>query len=617
LVDKLKFDIDDIKLVEENPNSNFSILSLDFFASGPNLHDMYVSDDTLLRTADTIKNCPIVWEYSYMMDDATSHTEDESAVGFVPEKSEITSKQLPDGRTMLTTIAYVWKKYSGQLIDIFHRDGSKPVSVEMSVLKSEKRKDGLTELLDYVFDAVTILGNFVKPAIPLANATVLQFSKDDRKEYESLVQLEFGKYDEIDLSIPSEVRSNVLNGLQLYKEKGINASSLALSVARHIVKNEKISPDKARLIHKHLSSHQNKEKNKDKPDTEYVSWQLHGGDHAFDWSKNIVEGLDNIDNRHLSYFGEKITFPYSKLEDINPSLKGIDPPVSLGQANSIAKQADAIGADKGGWGIAIKSFKDHHKIVDGHWVEKNSNKNMNSQESEKEVMSVEDEKDKKVEEMAADKPAEDTPEEEKKETPEEEKKEDKEEQKQEEEKGTEKKMSLDANLDVAALLAMLEDETEGYKSLVEEEFAKPDSEKDFAKICNAMYAKMCKMSAEKTEMCGKMAKMDEDAKAYMAENEELKKFKADEEAKRFEFEVDTTMKEVENACEMPKEEMSALRDEAKNFSIANVDSWKNLVKAKAFNFAIKGKKDDGVRRYAFAWANVDKNVKKPLWDKSN
>ena len=45
--------------------------------------------------------------------------------------------------------------------------------------------------------------------------------------------------------------------------------------------------------------------------------------------------------------------PYDSLKNINPALKGIDPPITLGQANEIAKQADAIGADKNGQPFSV------------------------------------------------------------------------------------------------------------------------------------------------------------------------------------------------------------------------------------------------------------------------
>lgn len=267
--DKIYFSIEDAKLINENPNSNFAVMELDFFASGKNLHDMYVSEETLLKTADTIKNCPLVWKYDEELDDIYTHTPDEVPCGFVPEHANITSKVLEDGRTMLSVVAYVWKRYTGELLNFFRRDGGiKPVSVEMSVLETMERPDGLLELLDYKFEGITVLGTFVTPAIPLAKATVLSFSK----EYEEDLKKEF---------------SNSVERIQHY-EKG-----------------------------------------------------------------------DNI-------------MPYSSLKDINPALKGINPSISLGQANSIARQADAIGAEKGGWGIAIKHFKDSHKVENGRWVKKES-----------------------------------------------------------------------------------------------------------------------------------------------------------------------------------------------------------------------------------------------------
>jgi hypothetical protein len=137
---RLSFTIENAEMVQENPDSNFALLALDFFASGNNLHDMYVSEETLLRTADSIKNCPLVWKYDEVLDVVYTHDPEEVPCGFVPESSEITTKKLEDGRTMLSAIAYVWKRYTGPLLSFFKRDGSKkPVSVEMSVFKTQPK----------------------------------------------------------------------------------------------------------------------------------------------------------------------------------------------------------------------------------------------------------------------------------------------------------------------------------------------------------------------------------------------------------------------------------------------------------------------------------------------
>jgi hypothetical protein len=317
---------------------------------------------------------------------------------------------------------------------------------------------------------------------------------------------------------------------------------------------------------------------KDETSDDYVAYMLYGGHNGRVWSDEICNKLDEIDNKQLSYFSEKVTFPYEKLKDINPALAGIEPPITLEQANAIARQADSIGADKGGWGIAIDHFKKSHKVEDGHWVKK-------------ENMSMEDEKEVKEEEMAVE-----TPEDEKKEA--EEEKKEQEEEKQEEKEESKEEMSLDAYADVAAMLAMLVDETEAYTALAQEFSA--EGKKDFAKMCNALYAKMCKMA--------------ENEKAYMAENTELKKFKADFEAKQFEAEVNYTMKEICESVEMPKDEQMALVDESKKFSLDTIDAWKNLAKSKAFSFAVKGKKvENETPKYALPWG-AKSDVKKSLWE---
>ena len=367
---KLSFTVENVDLIEDNPNSRFSILSLDFFASGKNLNETFISEETLLRTANSIKNVPIVWKYDPVLDDAWTHTNDEIACGFIPQESEITHRELPDGRTMLNTKCLVWKKFSGKILDFFKRDGNKPISVEISVNDSKEIGNGLTELLDYVYEAVTVLGSLITPAIPLAKATVLQFAK----EYEEDFQKEFSsRYDSIDFTIPENIKNNAKDTLEKYKNNG-KGTSVTLAMGRFLSKNEKITPDKIRAIYKFFQRN---------PEDEFFIG-LYGGKEAALWSKEIVEKMDKLDSEHVSYFngngnngGEEnmdaiLTFPYKTMKDVNPAIKGIDPPVTLGQANEIAKAADAIGTDesKNGWAIAIAQFKKNHKVENGHWVKK-------------------------------------------------------------------------------------------------------------------------------------------------------------------------------------------------------------------------------------------------------
>jgi hypothetical protein len=507
LTQKITFAVEDARVIKENPNSNFAVLSFDFFASGENLHDLYISEETLFRTANTIKNCPILWVYDEQLDDIYTHDPSEAPCGFIPESSEITSRVLEDGRTMLSVTGYVWKRYTGKLLDIFKRDnGKKPVSVEMRVLDSRVMPNGKVELTDYSYEGITVLGSYVTPAIPSASATVMSFSKlkEEKEEYEKDYNKEFS------FSVAEEER----------------------------IKKEK-------------------------------------------------EGKMEFD--------DTLTFPYKNISEINPALKGIKPPITVGQANAIAAQADAIGSDekKNGWAIAIASFKKTHTVKDGKWVKKNK--------EEMEMSSMgENTENTPLENMESPSEENETPEEEKRETPETEKK--------EEQEGTEKKFGFPKNFNLETLGAMFseEDGDEDIQMAKNEiskgqEFANPEL------VMGGMYAKMCKMA-------GLIQEMSEKNKMYMAENEELKKFKASIEETQKKFTVEQTIKELSEKVIIPDESKEEMIKEAEKYSLDTIEQWKTYCKAKSFDFAVKETNKDDVIRVGFPFSDSIPNTKKDsLW----
>jgi hypothetical protein len=614
-LEKLSFTIDNAELVNENVDSKFSLLSLDFFASGRNLHDTFVSEETLMRTAETIKNCPIVWMYDPILNDAYTHSPEEVPCGFIPESAEIKYRKLEDSRTMVSVTSYVWKKFSGKILDFFRRDNSeKPVSVEMSVYETQEKSDGLLELLDYRFEAVTILGSFVKPAIPLARATVLQFAKEYKNDY----SLEFSdKYENIDFTIPQNVKSAAKKSLDTHKESASKATSVSLAMARFLVKNDKITPEKVRQIVKFFGR---------KVEYDDITIGFFGGKDGAKWSKSLFDSIDEIDSKRISYFdmgGENM--PYKTLKDANAALRGIDPPVSLAQANEIARAADAIGTDeeKNGWAISISNFKKTHEVnSDNKWVKKekmaeetgvafekegDDKLGDNPENKEEKEISMADEK--KIEEEKKETPAE-----EKVESPEEEKKE-KEEgvemtaesetlEEKKKEGGEEEKFSLNAYIDVAAALAYLQAETDDneemagkLKMAVEEiekgEFASPPV------VMSGMFASMCRMSAKMCKMAEKMA--------------ELEKFKSDVEGQQKMAEVEKTLGEMAEKVIIPEEAMSEMRANAEKFSFEQLDAWKNECKAKSFDFAVKDKRGESHLRIGLPVINKTPKPQNDVW----
>lgn len=77
----------------------------------------------------------------------------------------------------------------------------------------------------------------------------------------------------------------------------------------------------------------------------------------------------------VAYEDTVLLAPYPSMAEVNPAIKGIKPPVSLAQANEIARWADEIekaGTADSPWAVAIAQFRRLYKITsDGrHWVKR-------------------------------------------------------------------------------------------------------------------------------------------------------------------------------------------------------------------------------------------------------
>ena len=550
--EKISFAVENIEEIEENPNSNFATMRVDFFADGDNAHKLFVSEETLDKTARTIYNVPVVWKYDEKNDDSSSHEIDEYAAGFVPDGSKITKKRV-GSRNFLSVTALIWKRYSGRLVDIFRRDRSKSVSVEMSVNEMIEDSFGNKELRDFTYLAITVLGAGIQPAISGANMTALSFSEKDRKEYEKDLELEFGynKYSELDFKIPSSIKESVSKGMKKYKKTGRGGNTLILSIANHISKKEMAEPNKVKRMFKKLSSYTDFENEED-----VTKFELCGGKEGLEWSKDLFEKMQEIDKRKSSYFAEESN-PFKNIEKEGK------------EEENMAKEKE-------------------EKPIEEEKVEPVAEEPKEEKMAEEEV--VPEEKEEVKEEMSA-----------------------------EEEKPVEK-MSLNSYVDMVYLMKLLEEVTEDEKSYIgepDEEFSmackmaadelkKEEGEKEFGVVAKGMFAKMKRFESL-------ISKMSESQKAYMAENEELKKFKKSIEEQRFSYEVEITLKEVGEV--MPQDEVEKSREESKNFSLENVDTWKNSVKAKAFTFASTSKDKKDKKPELQKWAfNIDVTQnKESLW----
>lgn len=137
----------------------------------------------------------------------------------------------------------------------------------------------------------------------------------------------------------------------------------------------------------------------------------------------------------------------------------------------------------------------------------------------------------------------------------------------------EEEMSSNEFVDNTAMQELNDKAAEENKELSEEQMGEEnDKEKMIASL-----------KEEMSVMQEKMSKLESDLTSFSEENTKLKEFKASIEKQNKNFEIETTLKEVVGV--LPKEDIDAFRTSSENFSLENIDAWKNEVKAKAFNFS--------------------------------
>lgn len=730
MTQKLYFDVENAEIIDEDPLSQFATARIIAFSTGRSKHDTTCDEEALRKTAYTIYEKPIVFEYNNAFRDFGTHTKTPIISGFVVKDSARFITQ-PDGRISLEVTAKIWKRYAQKFMDVFSESESKKrsVSVEIEIMSSEEDSNGLLKLVEWVYSAVCVLGELVSPASPGAEMEMLSFSEKENEEYNQAKDAEFSsKYDDIDFTIPSTVKKSAKAGLELRKEYGRGGTSVGLSTARYLTKNDVASPEKVRHIAKYFPRHANDNLD-DKTSNGWIAWQLWGGNAGRKWSESLVKQMNEADEKQMSYFseekGEKMeTFSltsaqiteilnsclsaeiygenkYRKywvetyddecvyvydnetgfiycasyslnqetltatvdMENKHRVVRGgyevvdengnvvFSDEMGTGESLSVSESSEDLSEDS--WGTVNKislrkavlkasNYKalveKVYLLVEDKWEEHPSSslkypvmqlkdgklvynryglsaalqraKGQNETSVVKKVLSLykklkieqreEDSLDmaekEVIEEMAADETKE-TPKEESEETPKE--------QEQEKEEGTEKeKFSLNAWADVASVLSFLEEETDdasedGQKvRLAAEELKKDDA--DFGVVFSGMYAKMCKMSAF--------------AKACMAETEELKKFKASVEEEKKQFAVDVTITELCEKFSIPEDVVAEMKNSSKDFSFDKINDWKNSVKARAVDFAIKqiDENEDSIVTYALPFGEGFKNPEE-LW----
>lgn len=177
----LEFAVDGFEF-EDVKDARFAKGIIHAFADGENAHTHPIETKVLIDCANSVYDIPLVCRYNGFTNDFMSHEADETPIGFIKETSPTYSNPIvfekhTDGRTFLVIKALIWKKYAKDAVRVFkNSEGKKAVSVEITITKGEEI-DGKVRVDEFVLDGITVLGDFVKPAVKDARIQV-EFAQD-------------------------------------------------------------------------------------------------------------------------------------------------------------------------------------------------------------------------------------------------------------------------------------------------------------------------------------------------------------------------------------------------------------------------------------------------------
>jgi hypothetical protein len=193
---KLTFGVE-IKEVEQI-NPLFSKCKVYICYSDLNRNNSVISKELINEKIDTLKNCPIVGQFNKNKDDFTDHggavEQDKSGewkyvvttvpYGVVPESSDIKWEYI-NGKDYLTCTGFLWTSRYPEAQKVI--DEGRPQSMEIEAVQGSYNNKKEFMVSDFVFSALTILGEDVEPCFEDAKIVGYAFSKEEFQQ--SFVQM--------------------------------------------------------------------------------------------------------------------------------------------------------------------------------------------------------------------------------------------------------------------------------------------------------------------------------------------------------------------------------------------------------------------------------------------
>ena len=522
---KIYFSIDDIQEVATEDSVEFAIARIAVLSTKENSHKINITKEILERDGKSVLGKWVIADFDGT--DVTTHTHNTHIIGIVPTDSNVEFVDNPDGTTTMFVDAIISKLYATEIYNLFRTHNFRNVSVEMATANDQEREDGYTDIDGLNIYSICVLGISVGGSCPDANMSITRFSEKNAEEYYQ------------------NTKSYSLKQLAEQRNEKLKVTSHPIDKSKEAVDMGSWNGDKAKddLL---------KEKN-------YKTL-------AKSVCLLLEDGWEDKEKGALKY-------PVMNLKD----GKWVYNAQGLSSARAYGEQHDPSVADKA---ISIQKKLGLYKDDDSNKEENMENKELNfSSDSEKDkdvIMKKDSDKEKDMacgnkdmaetsedDKLKEEKKEEDNIKDEEKKMAEESEDDKLKEEKKEEDdiKDEEKKFSLNAYVDEAAMLTMLENETDEFKALADK------VTKEFS--ANEIVAKFIEMAKENAEL--------------KADKEKNDKEKTD---KKF-ASIMASVKE-----DLDEESYSKLAEEGKQLSLDQLGAFENKVKAFAYEATKKNNKNE-------------------------
>ena len=521
---KIYFSVDDIQEVATEDSVEFAIARIAVLSTKENSHKINITKEILERDGKSVLGKWVIADFDGT--DVTTHTHNTHIIGIVPTDSNIEFVDNPDGTTTMFVDAIISKLYATEIYNLFRTHNFRNVSVEMATANDQEREDGYTDIDGLNIYSICVLGISVGGSCPDANMSITRFSEKNAEEYYQ------------------NTKSYSLKQLAEQRNEKLKVTSHPIDKSKEAVDMGSWDGDKAKddLL---------KEKN-------YKTL-------AKSVCLLLEDGWEDKEKGTLKY-------PVMNLKD----GKWVYNAQGLSSARAYGEQHDPSVADKA---ISIQKKLGLYKDDDSNKEENMENKELNfssDSEKDKDVIMGKDDSEKDMacgnkdmaetsedDKLKEEKKEEDNIKDEEKKMAEESEDDKLKEEKKEEDdiKDEEKKFSLDAYVDEAAMLTMLENETDEFKALANK------ITKEFS--ANEIVAKFIEMAKENAEL--------------KADKEKNDKEKTD---KKF-ASIMASVKE-----DLDEESYSKLAEEGKQLSLDQLGAFENKVKAFAYEATKKNNKNE-------------------------